>query len=269
MKYIIDAPYFIRDVNRLAFSPADYSKFKFGSSRTGAKFGEQIFPLVLPVLNNSSRKYNRIIVYSSPYNYIPTATYTMANRFYELLDEHHSFSGEVLLHKINRSVTYTVDYGNLSATERLRLIGNDSFNFEVLPEPDDLLIFLDDIKITGSHERVICNMLQRYSIQNDCCFFYYAILENESIHPSFENDLNYAYVNSLQQLIEVLKLKDFRFNTRFIKYVLASETSDFISILSVMDRRARSELLQLAEGNSYHEFDTYAENFKLLRSSLS
>ena len=38
------------------------------------------------------------------------------------------------------------------------------------------LIFLDDIKITGSHEKLINKMISEYALPNDTYFLYYAVL---------------------------------------------------------------------------------------------
>ena len=71
---------------------------------------------------------------------------------------------KIELRKINRTTTYSVDYGELSAKERLKLISNDIFKINENFNGDEILIFIDDIKITGSHEFVIKRMLKKYFI---------------------------------------------------------------------------------------------------------
>ena len=189
----------------------------------------------------------------------------MALPFYQALrDSTLTRNVEVLWHKIKRSTTYTVDYGNLSAEERFNLIGGDIFELETNPPPDALLVFIDDIKITGSHERVIRQMLEKYRLSNACLFYYYAILCNADIPPTFENQLNYAYVNSPERVIELLRRKDFLFNTRMVKYILASPGNAFDFILSSMEDNQIRNLARLAAGNGYPKLGLYTPNFKRL-----
>jgi hypothetical protein len=265
MQYFTDSPHKISDETRLTFSELAYSKFKFGASDIGRKFGAELYPVMESFLQQNQSKWDKIIVYSSPYDYIPTATYTMAFRFFEMLRKSPNLSGKTILwQKIKRTTTYTIDYGNLNAEERLQLIGKDSFELEHVPPPDALLIFIDDIKITGSHEYVIKRMIEKYRLPNDACFLYYAILDNKCICPTFENRLNYAYINSPQRVRELLCRSDFQFNTRVVKYILASPKADFREILSGMDEYQKGAFCQLAEGNGYSGIKAYADNFQML-----
>ena len=122
------------------------------------------------------KDYEILSVFSSPYFYIPTATFTITEAFLDLLTNKYP-EKNIEQKKINRTTTYSVDYGNLSASERLKLISNDIFKIDEKIKKNELLIFIDDIKITGSHEFVVKKMLKSYSISNECIFLYHYFKE--------------------------------------------------------------------------------------------
>ncbi len=75
--------------------------------------------------------------------------------------------------KVHRTITYKEDYGELSAEERIRLIGNDSFHIDASFLRGKTLLFLDDIKITGSHERMILKMAKEHGLANPIYMLYF------------------------------------------------------------------------------------------------
>ena len=129
--------------------------------------------------------------------------------------------------KIHRTITYKEDYGELSATERMKLIGNDSFHVDKGFLENKTLIFLDDIRITGSHERMINKMIQEYALNNHTYLLYFAELTNTSIHPNIENYLNYSCIKSIFDLDPIIKNKRFSINTRLVKYLLIADAISF------------------------------------------
>lgn len=250
--------------NQIGFSSKDYSKFKFGSSSIGKEFGINLFNSFFDKYEEEISRYNRIIVYSSPYDYIPTATMSMSLIFFKLLKNSISSKSEVVFHKISRQTTYTVDYGNLSAKERKKLIDEDTFELVDKIECEDLLIMIDDIKITGSHERVVNKMLDRYKLNNDCFFLYHAILDNDEIPPQFENLLNYTAINSIRDLITISEAEDFIINTRFVKYILNLDRKSIDKFISYSNSKTLTKIIENAFGNKYDKIDVYQKNLSLL-----
>jgi hypothetical protein len=258
-------PHFIDSEEQLTFSPVEYSRFKYGSGNIGKKFADEIYPILIDIVQQQIKDGNRVVMYSSPYDYIPTATKTMAFHLYERLKESLSKNGNNLIWgKINRSTTYSIDYGELSAAQREELIGKDIFSLDSLPDKSDVLIFIDDIKITGTHEKVIVNMLSDLKINNISIFVYYAVLNNKFICPTIENKLNYAYVKDTATLLEVIHDSDFVYNTRVVKKILSLEAVDFEYFLDHTDNNIITQIFQLAKGNKYHLLDAYQKNLEKL-----
>lgn len=260
----------IESVNSFDFSTVEYSKFKFGANNIARKFG---YILADKFINDSFQENytgKPIVVLSSAYAFIPTASYHMAMHFADKLNfflYSNNFS-PIEVGKISRNVTYREDYGEMSAEQRFNLIKDDKFHmdFEVLK--DKILIFVDDIKITGTHEKIILKMLENYDIQNEYYLLYFAELINHNICPTIENHLNYSFVKSLSELDYIIKNEEFVLNTRVVKYILNSNYNDFNDFMSMQSKRFLIELFYNSIGNEYYQFIEYQQNIKLLENIL-
>jgi hypothetical protein len=125
--------------------------------------------------------------------------------------------------KIERCQTYTEDYGALGAEERFNLIKNDTYKLITIPSKDDLCIFIDDISITGTHQRVVEQLLESEGINANSFFLYFAKLSNIEVSPSFENYLNYSFINDFSNLLELITSDDYCITTRTTKFILSQK----------------------------------------------
>ncbi|WP_432712231.1 phosphoribosyltransferase family protein [Pedobacter sp.] len=260
----------ISDAADFGFDAHDYSRFKFGDDAVAKSFGKALAEGFIRDVLEVNDLNEQIVVISSPYCFIPTATYAMKTFFvYHLnhwLAEHNKLVVQEA--KVHRTITYKEDYGELSADERLKLIGNDSFHIDKDFLKDKVLFFLDDIKITGSHEKMILKMVKEYGLKNDIFMLYFAELVNNDIHPKIENHLNYFKVKSIFDLNEIIKSGSFTFNTRIVKYILNCDFNSFNIFLEQQTEQFIYSLYHLAIGNSYHDIESYEQNFTHLKKYL-
>lgn len=252
------------------FNPGEYSKFKFGDDIIAENYGISLAKSFIEnvLLNNPINE--QIVVISSPYSFIPTATFAMKNYFVFELNKWLAQNNFKVVQetKIHRTITYKEDYGELCADQRIKLIGNDKFQIDTEFIKDKTLIFLDDIKITGSHERMILNMINGYNIKNDIYLLYFAELINKNIHPKIENYLNYSFVKSLDDLNKIINGERFTINTRIVKYLLNSAPNNFKSFIIEQKRDFLNLLYNMALGNNYHNIESYSENMNSLSNLL-
>ncbi|RYZ56439.1 MAG: hypothetical protein EOP49_00325 [Sphingobacteriales bacterium] len=256
----------IDHADRIGFDPADYSRFKFGDDAIARRFGTELATgFISEVLSQEDP--GQVVVIPSPYAFIPTATFAMKTYFVHVLNSWLAVSGYQVVQeaKVHRTVTYKEDYGELDAGERKRLIGNDSFHIDKAFVEGKTLVFLDDIRITGSHEWMIRKMIDTFGLNNRIYLLYYAELMNNQIHPRIENDLNYAAVKSIFDLEPIIRGR-FAFNTRFVKYVLNTDPSVFAAFIGGQDEEFIETLYHLAVGNGYHAIDAYAGNLAFIRT---
>lgn len=261
----------IDNTSHFGFHPDDYSLFKFGDDLVAEKFGKDLADGFIRDFLSENHIEEQMVVISSPYSFIPTATFAMKNYFVYQLNRWLVEQGMPVVQeaKVHRTITYKEDYGELSAEERIRLIGNDSFHIDKDFLEGKTLLFLDDIKITGSHERMIMKMVKAYQLKNDIHMLYFAELVNKEIHPNIENYLNYHKVKSIFDLEEIINSGHFCMNTRIVKYILNCDYNSFAVFLGRQDARFIDQLYDLALGNGYHTIEAYAENLELVKKNLN
>ena len=260
----------IENTDNFGFSPAKYSKFKYGDDSIAKEFGNDLAEGFIENYLSKTPILKQTVVISSPYAFIPTATFGMKNYFVFRLNRWLAENNLPVVQetKVSRSITYKEDYGELDEAQRLSLIGNDKFHIDKDFLKDKTLIFLDDIRITGSHERMITKMLKEYDLENQTHLLYFAELTNRNIHPNVENFLNYYHVKSIFDLDDIIKSDRFSINTRIVKYILNSEPNSFKIFIQNHTNIFLELLYDMAIGNSYHTITAYQENLDLLKLQL-
>lgn len=259
----------ISSESNFSFDPNEYSRFKYGDDIIAEKFGEELAnSFISQIMINLPFYGKQFLVIPSPYSFIPTATFALKSHFVNVLnrwlvDNHYPPVEET---KIHRTVTYKDDYGDLDNIERLELIKNDKFYIDKDFIKNKVLIFLDDIRITGSHEKMIISTLEKFEIKNDFYLLYYAELMNLKIHPRIENVFNNYYVKSLSDLQPIINGERFKFNTRLVKFILNSKFSDCSNFLLKQNNFFLNEMYNLSIGNGYHTIDEYKDNLNYLKT---
>lgn len=262
--------YLIDDEQDFGFCPDDYSKFKHGSLDVARRFGYALAERFIKNCFSSTYNGQQIVVVPSAYSYIPTASFYMKIFFVRKLNRYLYENGYPITQetKINRTVTYREDYGEMSAQERYRLISGDQFHIDKAFIEGKQLLFLDDVKITGTHERIIIKMLNEFGIDNDAYMLYFAELINPAISPTFENYLNNHFVRNIEDVDKIIKEGEFVFNTRVVKYILNREGEQFDSFIAKQTPAFCEDLYYLAIGNEYFQFESYVENLKKLEKRI-
>ncbi|KLT65495.1 phosphoribosyltransferase family protein [Pedobacter sp. BMA] len=260
----------IENTADFGFDPDDYSRFKFGDDLVARTFGRNLADAFIRYYLTDNLISGQIVVISSPYSFIPTATFAMKNYFVSQLNRWLVENGaqSVQEAKVHRTITYKEDYGELSAEQRLSLIGNDSFHIDKDFLSGKTLLFLDDIRITGSHEKMILKMANEYNLTNEIHMLYFAELINKNIHPNVENFLNYHQIKSIFDLEEIIDSGHFCFNTRIVKYILNTQENSFKIFLERRSSDFINQLYDLSLGNNYHTIEAYANNLHSIKDYI-
>ena len=261
----------VTDSQNFDFPAEKYSKFKFGSTHIAQEFGYTLADRFVNQLFKFSYEGRSIVVLPSAYSHIPTASYFMAIHFIDKLNEFLYINGysPVEMGKILRNVTYREDYGDMSAEERFNLIKGDKFHIDEVQIKNKILIFIDDIKITGTHERIIIKMLDDFDIHNHCYMLYFAELSDPTISPKTENYLNHFFVKELMHLQSIIDNNDFEFNTRIVKYILNSKKELCLPFLQIQSKTFLTSLYYKALGNEYYKFPEYIANLMTIEKMIS
>jgi hypothetical protein len=260
----------IHSKEALSFDPTAYSQFKFGDDAIAEQFGTC---LAKGFINQHLCKqpiHQPLVVISSPYAFIPTATFAMKNYFVFEINKWLVNNQLPVLQetKVTRSTTYKDDYGALDAQARMKLIQNEQLHIDKHFVTHKTLVFLDDIKITGSHEKMITNMLHHFQLTNNTYLLYFAELINPTIHPNIENYLNYHYVKTIFDLNSIIKSNRFSINTRIVKYILNTPEELFKKFIQNQHLHFIHLLYNMALGNNYHTIEVYAPNLLYIKTML-
>lgn len=252
----------------LGFNPSEYSWFKFGDKDFAKKFAKELFDGF--IISNSEKilEQNEIIILPSPYLSIPTASNFLCFYFKEFLNKFlfENNKKAAIESKIYRNQTYITDYGNLDFEERVKLISNDTYYIDKEFIYGKFCLFLDDIKITGSHEHTVNKILTQYDVKGDFYFLYFAELINKDIHPNIENYFNYFSVKGIDEIIEVVNRENFQFNTRIVKYILNLNEDELTLLLNNINSLRREELFLLSISNNYHQIREYNKNLTTIKT---
>lgn len=175
----------ITDEQNLPFDPEEYSKFKHGSKKIARKFGHDLFHSFMPLLTDyiQENEQKEIVLLSSPYEHIPTASYALKNYFMQRLNAFLSINNLPLAldSRFYRYQQYSEDFSAMSIEERRQALLEDFYYVDREFLEDRLLLCIDDIKITGTHERQVQSILQQQQITSDTFFLYFATLDNPNI----------------------------------------------------------------------------------------
>jgi len=274
MEIIRIAAHSFNNENDMHFSPEEYSQFKFGSKSIARIYGRELaqkfistqhYLDIVQDLKLNPKK--RIVVMSSPFVHVPTATWAMKDYFVRDINQALYKWGlpPVMETKIHRKSSYKEEYGEMSKEERLKVMTGDHFSVDGLLLADNICLFLDDIVITGAHETRVCQMLENYSLKNGQNYFlYFAHLLDHKTDPKIENFLNYNYVKNLIRLNKIIENHEFQMNTRVVKYILDADHDECKSFLLYQSDTFLHTLYHNAIGNQYNLIDDYSTNFKLL-----
>ena len=258
----------IIDENQCPFDANEYSWFKFGDKQYAEKFAAELFDGFIEKYSDLLLSKNEIVILPSPYLSIPTASNFLCYYFKKCLNSFlfNNNRKASIESKIYRNQTYVTDYGNLSFDERVNLIANDTYYIDRNFINDKLCIFVDDIKITGSHEHTVNKILDQYNVNGDFVFVYFAELINKEIHPKIENHYNYFAVKSVNDIVDVINRINFQYNTRIIKYILNLDEEQFTFLTNNISVEKRNELFHLAISNNYHQIIEYQDNIEMIKT---
>lgn len=252
------------------FDPSEYSKFKFGDYKATEAFGKELGKGFLDEYGDLLLQHTEVVFLPSPFNFIPTASYFLSQKFKAEVNKYLAVNNKkaLLESKIHRYKTYSEDYGSLNAQERLNLISTDTYHIDTRFLTNRLCIFLDDIKITGSHEMVVRKIIQQNNLEGKFMFVYFAELLNDKIAPVFENYLNYHFVKGMDEIVTLLQHSDTQLNTRTIKFIL-NEKNQINSLILEVPKEILHKIIDYAIGNNYHLMNEYKGNLhKLINHSL-
>lgn len=250
------------------FDPVDYSKLKFGSKEVARKFGYELAESFFNTHTDALLSDNCVVI-SSPYNYVKNAATVMSEYFIERLNMLlvNANGKNVEYTTIHRKVSYTADYGFLSKEKRKSLLSNDEFYINRDFVRGKTIIFVDDVKITGTHEDKLKDILQDAGLDDIGHFFlYYANYSGNQ--PDIESKINFSGITDLASVISTIQSDDYELIIRPIKYVMSRAKAEFIHGMQHLSFDKCKSLYNACLSEGYYKIPTYQENFNYLNKMV-
>ncbi len=264
--------YKFNDRKDIKFDIKDYSKLKYGSNSVGTKFGADLakafFAEHYDILASK-----QLVVTESAYQYMHNAASMITDSFIHTLNDLIVELNGNFIHriKINRIVPYIQDYGKVSLQQRVNLLKQDKFTFDYEYCKDKFIIFIDDIFITGTHQAKIEEMMDTYKLdKSNAMCVYYAELLNPYEDPSIESYLNNAFINTLTDLTDLIKIENkYKVIVRTAKMLLSYDNTTEVKLfLSNTNKDILTKIYHGCLGEGYYKNPAYSKNFSLLREII-
>ena len=256
------------------FDAALYSRYKYGSTVAADWFAQALgraFLVRYPPLAQEPR----LLIASSPYRRVPTAANLLAARFATVLNAARAGRGlpsAPLVH-IERMAASSGDYGTLSAEARTRLMAVNALSFDRLrPHADGAhLIVVDDVKVTGAHQRCLTRASETLPLRSRT-FAHIAAFDGAAtgwLDPALEDSLNHAVIGTLGDLADIVRDSDFTWNVRVCKFLLCpANRGDLPSFLTRMTDRFVRELRHNSLIDGYARMTAYRDSHAIVGREL-
>lgn len=245
----------------------DYSLFKHGSFKETLAFATLLgSEIAVDIVTRNSKL--PIVFIGAPFNKVPVASTFLAHYAAMTTMMHTGKHIEVL--KVDRQHSYHDDYGDMNAEDRNKSLSGESFTIDPNLLKGKLVYFIDDIYITGAHERRMVNAIEK---MKDVCdfnftFCYFLKLTDPTCDPKIEKLLNNHTID-LNELTGVVSAENtLLVNTRLTKLVLRSDIEVFKAFIASSSLITARQLLIAAEANSYHMHPLYETNYYYLKERL-
>jgi len=257
------------DTDNLTFSAIEYSKFKHGSQKFAQKLGRELACSFLESVEFNDFyqiiSTNQIVICSAPWKNIPVASTALKDFFISEFNPVWRIDNQAVEDlKVHRAHSYNEDYGAMSKEQREQVITSDDFSIDNAFIKGKVLFFIDDIIITGAHERRIHSLLETVGFEGWVLFLYYAEYRGEN-NPAIENELNYAFMKNLSDMDYIVKNEGVIFNTRLVKFMLNAPDDEFKQFISNQTSNFCSSLKTHIIGNEYHNIEQFKKNYEQLQ----
>jgi len=264
------------DACPLPFSPARYSRYKYGSVTAADTFARALVA-AFGERHPGLARAPRLVMTSSPYTSVPTAAATLARRMRPVLNEARARHGlsPVPLVQVDRIGVSAGDYGTLSAAARDRRMAASTLSLRRF-RPDQVrdahLLVIDDVRVTGAHQRCLMRASEELPLLSRA-FLYIASFSGPAggdLDPTLEDALNHAAVKTLDDLAQIVEAGDFAWNVRVCKFVLSPVNNhDLPRFLGRMSSWFVRSLCRYSSQDGYADMGLYAPSHAVVSAELA
>ncbi len=255
------------------FDVVSYSKFKYGDGNIALQYGYQLADkFINTIISKEDITIEDLIITTSPFKAIPKGSSGIVQGFKAYLNRY-------LLSKNQKSVSDMVilkqdmfagDYGTFTAAERELLMNKNSLHVYDNFVKNKSLIIIDDVRITGSHEKNLLDFFSDKEIKN-IYFLYVAQMEQDQAQsdPQIESRMNNAWITDLDKLLSIINGSSFLLNARICKFILSHpNTAELSTFLANLESKKIYDIYVGSIGDGYASMPIYQENFLAIEHEL-
>lgn len=141
---------------------------------------------------------------------------------------------------------------------------------EPLFEPRDFrgrsILFVNDIKVTGTHQR---HMQQAFAKLDppQICWLYILAIDREiaEAEPEVEYAINQSSIASFEEFADLLATNSLEYTSRCITRLLSYELSQLAKLFQMLDADRQKAILELATAEGRFSGDYFKEKIDLLK----
>lgn len=246
------------------FCTSEYSRLKFGSDRIARKFGYEMADAFFAA-NFEMLTQERCVVIPSAYNVVEIAATILARHFMDRLNLLMVHSGHDIVEwtTMHRTVSYLNDYADVSAEERVELLSRDQLFIKRDFIAGKTLLFVDDIHITGTHEKMICRYLDDIGFSGPVHFICYAAYAGD--RPGIEGDLNRSGIRSLADYLPIMQREPMHLMVRTLRLWMQAEPAVLREALAKVDPDYVDRLYHAILARGYYKVPEMAQGYRIIR----
>lgn len=249
-----------------AINVDEYSRFKYGDGNIAKQYGKlmgrqviQSFPDLLD---------QKVVhVTSSAFKVAPPASSALLEPFLDSINKYSKEEGSdtsFLPLRIHRANLTNGDYATMTIEEREAIVARNGLSLQKDSDiRDQSVLALDDIYVTGSHERSIEHVLAKH---NAGITIYSYILEAEGgkSQPKIEALINGSAVKAIDDILALTHEENFTPNARLCKYILSQSIADIDRFIAEAPEHVRAQVVEYATGDELHTMSSYRDTFNAL-----
>lgn len=199
------------------FDRVGYSRFKYGWLPPATDYAIDMAKRLVPELRHVA-KGRPIYVISAPYKFLPTASHAIAQELCTMLNV---WSVPSVLLPFHKTQVGDSSYAKASLEERQAQLDTLGLHLDESLVPGSVFIVVDDIRITGTAEKVTANYLE--PLKPYATFYVHAARlsqEEAARHPGIEDELNQSVPHDLERFVTEYEDGEFQLNTRVLRFIL-------------------------------------------------
>lgn len=247
------------------FCPKDYSRLKFGSDFVARAFGDEMAESFY-LQHRDLLITDRCVVIPSAFNVVEIAATILARHFMNRLNDLLARDGHrgVEWTTMHRSMSYVADYSFLPKEERARLLEADKLFINRDFIDGKVLLFVDDVTITGTHEHKIVQFLDGLKLKNPRIFCYYARYNGE--RADIEAALNQSSIHSAEEYCQLIREPGHHLVVRAVRFLLDLPLDELMTVLRFVDGAFVDRLYHACLAKEYDKLEPYRAGFELIQA---